>query len=200
MKPTINLCSYILFIFVEFHVAQSLVFCVVFYESTFVFLSFLVRTMYCLSFWQLRFLMTSLTFSMTSIDLFWFWFFAGHVYNMIPISCREFRIGIRSKTRYLWRFPGLNHQSFSAGLLVANRWSTLDRELSGYNTEILANVLGKWQAPCMLSLSFVDLRNEHVHCSRYKRLQLSRYPILHTFSVTVKSRFPGWPIASFISL
>jgi len=105
MKPTINLCSYILFIFVEFHVAQSLVFCVVFYESTFVFLSFLVRTMYCLSFWQLRFLMTSLTFSMTSIDLFWFWFFAGHVYNMIPISCREFRIWIPFQNKVLVTVP-----------------------------------------------------------------------------------------------
>jgi hypothetical protein len=55
----------------------SIVFCVVFYGSIFVFLSFLVWTMYCLSFWQLRFLITSLAFSMTYIDLFWFWFLAG---------------------------------------------------------------------------------------------------------------------------
>ena len=85
-----------------------------------------------------------------------------------------------------------NPHSCSVRLWVANKWEY--SPLSGCNTEtltvdhiIVGNMFGECHTPHTQKNPFVDFEKEQAHGSRYRRLNISSQPTLHTISVADSS-------------
>jgi len=82
--------------FIGIHLAQSLVFYVAFYREMFVFLSFLFQPLYCLSFFDLRILITPLVSSNFS------YYITSNKYKIVIISFSILLLLFNIDTSYHW--------------------------------------------------------------------------------------------------
>ena len=62
-----------------------------------------------------------------------------------------------------WAYPDEDSRWGNFQLVIRKTWP--------WTT--LGSMFGEWLAPCTLKTYFVDFRNEHALCSRYKRIKFS---------------------------